>query len=407
MCSQARGCDGMSPMTICLAGKNDVAVDALLYMIDRGWKEQLVVCPNRSDNGLSTWQPSLIRFAREFGVPIVALEAAEQIEDVVFISLEFDRIVRPSSFSSRRLYNFHFSALPAYKGMYTSAHPILQRETQSGVTLHEIDRGIDTGRIIDQLVFDLSPDWTARDLYFAYMENTKSLFRKRLDDILSPDTIVAVDQSSVGSSYFSRDSINYGDISIRLNDTAEGIVRQLRAFSFREYQTPQVAGVPIGGWTITSRRSKTGPGKVVRVGPKALSVSTIDYDLDLTVDGQMEWFRVTAESGDNELDALVPGTIDTRDAQGWTPLIRAAYRGDVDLCRILLQRGANPNTANMNGTTPIMYAYSGMDRARGVRAAEELERFGADPSQKDRFGKSLHDYHPGVLPRMSVPKEQI
>ncbi|MDP2782148.1 formyltransferase family protein [Devosia sp.] len=388
----------MSPTTICLAGKNDVAVDALLYMIERGWKDQLVVCPNRSDSGSSTWQPSLVRFAREFGVPVVALEAAEQIQDVLFISLEFDRIIRPSSFSSRRLYNFHFSALPAYKGMYTSAHPILQRETRSGVTLHEIDRGIDTGRIIDQVVFDLLPDWTARDLYFAYMENTKSLFRKRIDYILSPDAIVAVEQSSIGSSYYSRDSLHYGDISIRLNDTAEGIVRQLRAFSFREYQTPQVAGVPIGGWTITSRRSKTGPGTVVWGGPTALTVSTIDYDLELTIDRQMEWFRVTTESSDYELDALVPGAIDTRDAKGWTPLIRAAYRGDAGLCRILLQRGANPNTANMNGTTPIMYAYSGLDRARGIRTAQELRRFGADSSLKDRFGKSLHDYHHDVLP---------
>ena len=154
----------MSFPIICLAGKNSIAVDAMLHLIERGWKKQLVVCANQTDNGVSSWQPSLLRFAREFGVRIVSLDEAQQIQDLIFISLEFDKIIRPSAFKSRRLYNIHFSALPAYKGLYTSALPILHGEGLSGVTLHEIDSGIDTGPIVAQTVFYLPKGCTARDL---------------------------------------------------------------------------------------------------------------------------------------------------------------------------------------------------------------------------------------------------
>jgi hypothetical protein len=32
-----------NPQKICLAGKNQIAVDALLYMVAQGWKDRLIV----------------------------------------------------------------------------------------------------------------------------------------------------------------------------------------------------------------------------------------------------------------------------------------------------------------------------------------------------------------------------
>ena len=42
--------------------------------------------------------------------------------------------------------------------MYTSYWPIKNGEKKSGVTLHKIDSGIDTGDIISQLSFDIDED---------------------------------------------------------------------------------------------------------------------------------------------------------------------------------------------------------------------------------------------------------
>ena len=373
---------------ICLAGKNRIAVDALLYLIERGWKDRVVVCPNRSDSGVSTWQPSLIRFAREFGVEVVTLDQAQKISDLVFISLEFDTIVRPTEFKTNRLYNIHFSALPAYKGMYTSALPMLYGESCSGVTLHEIDAGIDTGPIIAQTIFHIPDTWTARDLYFAYMDRGFVLFRENVARLVAADPPEATSQSAKGSSYFAKSKIDYTQIAINLRDTADGIIRQVRAFSFREYQTPVIEGMEIGGWEILSEPSREKPGSVLDRDADCITLATIDYRLRLTRSCVWDWFAVFDES---RSDGLNPAFIDIPDKNGWTPLIRAAFAGDGTLCRRLLDAGADPNFANTNGTTPLMYASSGKNPDE---VTSLLLAFGASPEQRDLFGNNLERYHP-------------
>ncbi|WP_241392744.1 formyltransferase family protein [Pseudomonas chlororaphis] len=83
----------------------------------------------------------------------ISLEAAYEVASTAFISLEFDRIVVPGRFSISRVSNIHFSRLPEYKGMFTSVWPLLESRAEAGVTLHFIDRGIDTGEIVAQQVF--------------------------------------------------------------------------------------------------------------------------------------------------------------------------------------------------------------------------------------------------------------
>jgi ankyrin repeat protein len=40
----------------------------------------------------------------------------------------------------------------------------------------------------------------------------------------------------------------------------------------------------------------------------------------------------------------------------WTPLMHAASRGRLDLCRLLLERGANPRAEDLDSFTPITLA---------------------------------------------------
>lgn len=384
----------MSNVRVCIAGKNQIAVDALLFLIKSGWKSHLMVCPNRTDDGCSNWQPSLIRYANEFDIPIISLEQAQQIRELVFISLEFDRIVQPASFQTRRMYNVHFSALPAYKGMYTSALPILHGCLSSGVTLHKIDHGIDTGAIVAQQLFDLPESWTARDLYFAYLQHGFDLFSREFDRLVTDESPRALNQSAKESTYFSKSAIDYGHVAVNLRDTASGIVRQLRAFSFREYQTPKVEEMYIGGWRILSERSLDKPGTVLQRSQEGMVVATVDYNIQLERFIDFDWFGFKAT---DSVEGLDPSRINITDAMGWTPLIRAAYAGDSVLCRSLLECGADSNKTNMNGTTPLMYAYSGSNSDRCAHTAKVLIEFGADPDKPDKFGRILKDYHPSAI----------
>lgn len=227
---------------ICLAGKNDIAVNALKYLIYelKLPKEDLFVVPNDTDTGVDSWQKSLRKVAREENIVICSLE--ECLNTDVFISLEYNKIIDPSKFKSKRIYNIHFSKLPAYKGMYTSVMPLLYGEKESGVTLHYIDDGIDTGAIIDQLTFPIEITDTARSLYFKYLSYGYKLFEANIMKLLLQKNPPCRPQECIGASYFSKKSIDYKNIFIDLRKTSFEIYNQVRAFIFEEYQFPEILG---------------------------------------------------------------------------------------------------------------------------------------------------------------------
>lgn len=234
----------LNHLKICIAGKNEIALNALKLLQTKFTNDEICVIPNRDDTGIDTWQPSLLKYARRERIAILTLEQVQQIPNVLFLSLEFDKLLKVERFASKRLYNIHFSALPKYKGVYTSIVPILKGESSSGVTLHCIDNGIDTGDIIAQKIFSIDLQDTARDLYFKYLEQGFILLQENLDSLLGGN-FQCTKQDFRESSYFSRTEIDVKNTHINLKKTSFEIHNQLRAFIFREYQLPCLNGVSI------------------------------------------------------------------------------------------------------------------------------------------------------------------
>ncbi len=78
-----------------------------------------------------------------------------------------------------------------------------------------------------------------------------------------------------------------------------------------------------------------------------------------------------------------------QDNRGNTPLIIAAERGWGDGVQILLKYGANVNTANASGETPLIRAVQVHD----IDVARQLLAAGANPDRTDNVtGKSARDY---------------
>src|SRR5262245_15951436 len=118
---------------------------------------------------------STIELAKSKGLPItiVAKKAdlqaiGEQVADKLVFSAGFAYLF-PANFLDRvkDCINVHGSLLPKYPGARTLSWAIEDGETSSGVTVHVVDEGIDTGPIVLQESFPLSP-----------FETTASLARK-------------------------------------------------------------------------------------------------------------------------------------------------------------------------------------------------------------------------------------
>jgi methionyl-tRNA formyltransferase len=378
---------------ICAAGKNDIAVSALRYFLDHYPDHPLCFIPNASDTGVDGWQPSLIRHATAWGVRRATLDELYEEPELRFFSLEFDKLIRVHRFTSRLLFNFHFSKLPKYRGVFTAAHPILNGESESGVTLHLMDDGIDTGDVIDVLDVPIGPDDTVRDLYFNNMAAAKALFVKNVDRLVAGD-FTARSQPLWGATYYSLQSIDYAAIRLDLKKTAFEIHNQVRAFAFREFQLPKYRGWGVGRSEITEQRSSLRAGRLVEETDAYFRVSSIDNDVLLFKDYQPQLWAA-AECGDlaSAEAALVHITdVDQRNRNGWSALIIAAYHGQVELVRRLLAAGADPDGTNYKGTTVLMYALSRYEQARDVAGFELIAQAAQRLDAVDHTGRTLRDW---------------
>lgn len=381
-------------MNVCVAGKNNIAVNVLEYLLahNNGRYKLWIIC-NEKRRELLGFQKSLSAVAKENGVPQITLDDAYNLDDLVFLSMEFDRIVRPDRFKDARLFNIHFSYLPAYKGMYTSAIPILNGETATGVTFHKIDAGIDTGDIIAQIRIPIEKTDTCRDLYLKYIDTGVKLVLDNIEDVLYKKETSYV-QKAEGASYYPIEYLDYSHLTLNFNDVAVSVERQIRAFSFREYQMPYFGENSIIACEITDQKSFYKPGTIIKEDYWGYSVATVDFVVVLYKDHYKEMFDACI-NGNLELVKKIcvcRSHISIVEEHGWTPLIVATYNNSIDIVNYLIELGADVRAKNYHGTNLLMYAKEAYLRTGDSTLFSKYIELGLDIGEKDIYGLTICDY---------------
>jgi len=233
-------------MYICIAGKNECAINAIKTLAKfKIKKKDICVLPNKSDKGKDTWQPSLKKFASKNRFKIVNLKNLYKIKNLIFFSLEYEKIINVNKFKSNKLFNLHFSLLPKYRGCHTNFYQIYNGEKYSGVTLHKINNGIDQGDIIDRKKFRIKLNDTAYDNYIKLMQCSVFIFKKNILNILK-SKYKTKKQNLSGGQYFSRDSVNYKKIlKFNMKKPTLKLHNKIRSLIFPPYQIPIVNGVSV------------------------------------------------------------------------------------------------------------------------------------------------------------------
>tara|TARA_B110001450_G_C17646904_1_gene491608 strand:- start:95 stop:1324 length:1230 start_codon:yes stop_codon:yes gene_type:complete len=379
---------------ICVAGKNSIAVSGLNYIISKyKTKYQILALGDVNDNEEDLWQPSFIKFAKEKNVPVVKLEDLYEIKNLCFISLEYFKLIDIKKFKTTKLFNIHFSLLPFYRGMYTSAHPILSGEKKTGCTFHKIDSGIDTGAIISQIEFEIQKTDNCKDVYSKYLKYGRELSLQTLDSIIEEkyETRKSLNEGS----YYSKKSIDYNNLKIDFCQKSINISRQIRAYTFRDYQLPKIKGFKIFGHKILKSKSKYQPGKVILHSGNSITISTLDYDLLVYIDIFDKLLNAVINNDIEliqNLNSKNPFMLNEKNHKGWSPLIISAYNGYNKSTKSLLELGADPNITNSKGTSPLMYAKDYSIKTGDFYSFELLIRFGAKKNNKDIFNKTIFDY---------------
>jgi methionyl-tRNA formyltransferase len=376
---------------ICISGKSDIASDCLLGLLKRGYApDEICVVANKSDTGKHAWQKSLVATARVNGIPIWPVADVQQLPEVRFFSLEHDRILRPALFKSPHLYNLHFSKLPAYRGVATSVWPLRNQEKESGVTLHRIDDGIDTGPVVAQTAFSLGPGLTAAGLYQEYMRHGRALFFETLDSLMDGVPVCRAQEGE--PSYYPRSAIDYGDLEVGFSRDSASFVAEMKSRIFWQYQLPVFQGRRVWDVHLDSPAETLGPGEARELDGWTALVGTLDGAVRIDyclLDALISW----AQGG--AAPASYPKTLpdlQTENATGWTPLMIASFNGQLPAMRWLLDAGADVNHQNRRGTSSLMYAKSRAQSTGDLEPLRLLLGAGASVTAQDQYGMTVSDY---------------
>ncbi len=242
-------------MIICIAGKNEIACKALMFLLKKKQDfniECIYGINNSNDSGVDGWQKSFKKCCTDNNIKIININDAQKIKDLILISLEYNKIIPVLSFDSQKLYNIHFSLLPRYRGCFTSIWPIRNGDDYTGVTLHKMNSGIDTGDVIDFIKFKINTNDTSRDLYIKYMKYAFILFKKNIIDILNSD-YSCKEQDVMNASYYARKSIDFSSVNIDFNKKSNVIHNYIRSFIFKEYQLPTFMKYKIAKSILTNQ----------------------------------------------------------------------------------------------------------------------------------------------------------
>ena len=149
------------------------ALEALAGLADIAF----VVCqPDRPQGrGLTLTPPPVKQRALELGLRVrqptklrdgaLAAEMREAKLDLALV-IAYGRILPTDVLEAPRLgcINVHGSLLPKYRGAAPITWAVVNGETESGLTLMQMDAGMDTGAMLEKFVCPIGPDETAGEL---------------------------------------------------------------------------------------------------------------------------------------------------------------------------------------------------------------------------------------------------
>lgn len=132
----------------------------------------LVLNPHDAPSRL-LWEQTLVDFLNDRQVEWIALAG-------------FMRIVGPELLQAfpHRIVNIHPALLPLFPGRHGIEEAYRAQVKETGVTIHYVDAGIDTGTIIAQAALTVDPKWSLDELSQRIHQLEHRLYPKVLEQLM-------------------------------------------------------------------------------------------------------------------------------------------------------------------------------------------------------------------------------
>ncbi|QYZ65454.1 MAG: amino acid adenylation domain-containing protein [Gammaproteobacteria bacterium (ex Lamellibrachia satsuma)] len=191
--------------------------------------------------------------------------------------------------AQRMAINFHDGPLPRYAGLNTPAWALLNRESQHGVTWHQIAGGVDEGDILTQRIFPISVTETSLSLNAKCYESGLDSFQELVQAVLE-ENLQPIPQDLSHRSYFGYCKRPEAAAVLDFELEAEALEAIFRALDFGAYDNPlALPKLWLGEWALAAENiellqstSEQPGGTLLEIGEQGLSISTASWDVRIS-----------------------------------------------------------------------------------------------------------------------------
>jgi methionyl-tRNA formyltransferase len=177
--------------------------------------------------------------------------------------------------------NIHASLLPRWRGAAPIQRAIEAGDAQTGVTIMQMDEGLDTGAMLLIESLDIAANDTAASLHDKLAEQGARLIVQALRALPS-GSLAATAQPEAGATYASK--LDKAEAALALTEPAEQLARRIRAFNPAPGATIKLPGIsePVKVWnaiaingdSTTTTTQAGGDARVIRASTDGIDIAT-------------------------------------------------------------------------------------------------------------------------------------
>ncbi|MDA7742214.1 methionyl-tRNA formyltransferase [Francisellaceae bacterium] len=176
--------------------------------------------------------------------------------------------------------NAHVSLLPKYRGAAPIQRALLAGDIDTGLTIMQMDEGLDTGDILHTCYYTIKNDETSGSLHNALADQSGPALLKTLDDICN-DKLSPIKQEDAQANYAHK--LTKQEAQIDWHQNAETIERNIRGYQPWPVAHFSLADdtIKVFGATLGESSGKT-PGTIISVSKDGIEVATQTVSILLT-----------------------------------------------------------------------------------------------------------------------------
>jgi methionyl-tRNA formyltransferase len=273
-----------TPLKVIFAGTPDFAAKHLSALIESEHEVIAVYTqPDRpAGRGKKLTASPVKVLAEEYAIPVYqpqSLKAAEAQEELASLNADlmvvvaYGLILPTAVLNAPKLgcINVHGSILPKWRGAAPIQRAIWAGDAETGVTIMQMDEGLDTGDMLHIATLPITPEDSSATLY----EKLAELGPQALVEVVNEfDRYTPTKQDDSQATYAKK--LSKEEALINWADDAEQIARNIRAFNPWPVAWMQVEDQNVKIWSanVVPLNKDVTPGTVINANKEGITIAT-------------------------------------------------------------------------------------------------------------------------------------